>query len=101
MKRFKSNGFFLYRGSTAVILLAGFFLTACNKLNQLSPNAVPQTALFKDTNSVKETLVGLYSTLEPQTYYGAYYPMFADLNSDNGIAGGYNNTSLNEFGYYS
>jgi hypothetical protein len=27
--------------------------------------------------------------------------MFADLNSDNGVAGGYNNTSLNEFGLYS
>jgi hypothetical protein len=26
--------------------------------------------------------------------------MFADLNSDNGIAGGYNNTSLVEFGSY-
>src|SRR5258708_10185030 len=82
-------------------LLSLIFLSSCNKLNQVSPNDVPQTVLFKDTNSVKETLVGLYSTLEPETYYGAYYPMFADLNSDNGIAGGYNNTSLNEFGYYS
>jgi starch-binding outer membrane protein, SusD/RagB family len=82
-------------------LLSLLFLGSCNKLNQVSPNDVLQTALFKDTNSVKETLVGLYSTLEPETYYGAYYPMFADLNCDNGIAGGYNNTSLNEFGYYS
>jgi len=85
----------------ALIITALFFCTGCNKLNQVSPNAVPQSVLFKDTNSVKETLVGLYSTLEPETYYGAYYPMFADLNSDNGVAGGYNNTSLNEFGYYS
>lgn len=82
------------------LILPAVILTGCNKLNQVSPNAVPQTILFKDTASVRETLVGLYSTLEPETYYGAYYPMFADLNSDNGIAGGYNNTSLNEFGYY-
>jgi hypothetical protein len=83
----------------ALLLALGF--SGCSKLNQVSPDAVLQSSLFKDTNSVKETLVGLYSTMEPETYYGAYFPMFADLNSDNGVAGGYNNTSLNEFGLYS
>lgn len=46
-------------------------------------------------------MTGLYSTLEVQEYYGADYPLLCDLNSDNGVAGGYNNTLLNEFGNYS
>lgn len=76
-------------------------LSGCTKLNQVSPTSVPASNMFKDTTSLKEALTGLYSTLESENYYGAFYPMFADLNSDNGVAGGYNNTSLNEFGYYS
>ncbi|MDR3713949.1 MAG: RagB/SusD family nutrient uptake outer membrane protein [Puia sp.] len=76
-------------------------LNGCSKLNQSSTTSVPASKLFKDTVSLNEALVGLYSTLEVQEYYGAFYPMLADLNSDNGISGGYNNTSLDEFGAYS
>jgi hypothetical protein len=82
----------------AIMLLS---LPGCTKLNQVSPTSVPASEMFKDTTSLQEALTGLYSTLESENYYGAFYPMFADLNSDNGIAGGYNNSSLNEFGYYS
>jgi hypothetical protein len=82
----------------ALALVAG---SGCAKLNQLSTTSVTSAQMFHDTTSLNEALVGLYSTLEVQEYYGAYYPMLADLNSDNGIAGGYNNTSLNEFGAYS
>ncbi|MBN9382193.1 MAG: RagB/SusD family nutrient uptake outer membrane protein [Chitinophagaceae bacterium] len=83
----------------AIALLA-VLTTGCSKLNQVSTTSVAAAAMFKDTTSLKEALTGLYSTLEVQPYYGAYYPMLSDLNSDNGIAGGYNNTSLNEFGAY-
>ncbi len=83
-------------------LLAALLLgSSCAKLNQLSPTSVTAAQMFHDTTSLNEALVGLYATLEVQEYYGAYYPMLSDLNSDNGIAGGYNNTSLNEFGAYS
>ena len=83
-------------------LVTGAFLlfSGCAKLNQQSTTSVTANQLFKDTVSLNEALVGLYSSLEVQDYYGAYYPLLADLNSDNGIAGGYNNTSLNEFGAY-
>ena len=84
-----------------LVPLFSAFLSGCSKLNQLSTTSAPASAMFKDTISLNEALVGLYSTLEVQAYYGAYYPMLSDLNSDNGIAGGYNNTSLNEFGAYS
>jgi hypothetical protein len=87
--------------SLSLLTVAASLLGACTKLNQVSSTNVPASRLFKDTASLNEAVVGLYSTLEVQEYYGAYYPMLADLNSDNGIAGGYNNTSLNEFGAHS
>jgi hypothetical protein len=95
MKRIKNISALTIISST-VIMMAG-----CAKLNQVSPTAVQASQLFKDSIGVSEALTGLYSTLEVPEYYGADYLMLADLNSDNGIAGGYNNTSLNEFGAYS
>ena len=76
-------------------------MNSCAKLNQVSPTAVQGGQLFKDSIGLSEAVTGMYSTLEAPDYYGANYPMLADLNSDNGVAGGYNNTSLNEFGSYS
>src|ERR1035437_6301780 len=76
-------------------------MSSCVKLNQISPTGVQSPQLFKDSTGLSEALTGLYSTLEVQEYYGADYPMLCDLNSDNGVAGGYNNTLLNEFGSYS
>src|ERR1700753_81642 len=99
----------MHRYIKNIVLATGFVLAAmvlprlpgCTKLNQVSPTSVPASSMFKDTTSLQEALTGLYSTLESENYYGAFYPMFADLNSDNGVAGGYNNSSLDEFGYYS
>jgi hypothetical protein len=75
-------------------------ISSCVKLNQISPTAVQAQQLFKDSTGLSSALTGLYSTLEVQDYYGANYPMMCDLNSDNGAAGGYNNTSLDEFGAF-
>lgn len=76
-------------------------ISSCAKLNQVSPTAVQGSQLFKDSIGLSEALTGLYSTLEVPEYYGADYLMLADLNSDNGVAGGYNNESINEFGSFS
>ena len=84
-----------------MVIAAAMLLGGCSKLNQSPTTSVLASQLFKDTVSLNEAVVGMYSTLEVQEYYGAYFPLLADLNSDNGIAGGYNNTSLNEFGAYS
>jgi hypothetical protein len=86
---------------SSFIFLSAVLINSCAKLHQVSPTAVQASQLFTDSTGLSEALTGLYSTLESPDYYGAYYPMLADLNSDNGIAGGYNNTSLNEFGAYS
>jgi hypothetical protein len=83
--------------SVALIL----FTSSCVKVNQIYPNGTQATQLFKDSAGLSKALVGLYSTLEVQEYYGAYYPLMCDLNSDNGYAGGYNNNAINEFGAYS
>ncbi|HEY9004282.1 MAG TPA: hypothetical protein VIM89_23200, partial [Mucilaginibacter sp.] len=95
MKRIKNIAAFGF------ILASAVLISSCAKLNQVSPTAVQNTQLFKDSIGLSEAVTGMYSTLEAPEYYGGYYPMFADLNSDNGVAGGYNNTSLNEFGLYS
>ena len=89
-----------YIHSSILLAILTVCISSCSKLDQVSSTSVPQVTMFKDTVSLGEALTGLYSTLEVQDYYGAYFPMLVDLNSDNGIAGGYNNTSLNEFGNY-
>jgi len=99
----------MYKYMKKIVLTIGFAFAAiislslpgCTKLNQVSPTSVPASNMFQDTTSLQEAVTGLYSTLESENYYGGFYPLFADLNSDNGVAGGYNNSSLNEFGYYS
>lgn len=83
-----------------MIIPAAVIMNSCAKLDQVSPSSVPVDKLFKDTTSLNEALVGLYSTLEVREYYGGLFPMFADLNSDNGIAGGYQDNALDEFGLY-
>jgi len=83
------------------IIVVALMVNGCAKLHQVSPTAVQGQQLFNDSTGLSEAVTGLYSTLESPDYYGANYLMLADLNSDNGVAGGYNNTSLNEFGAYS
>lgn len=90
----------IYISIFSLIATVSITISGCNKLDQISPTSVPVTKLFKDSTSLSEALVGLYSTLEVREYYGGYFPMFADLNSDNGIAGGYQNSALDEFGLY-
>ena len=87
--------------AVGAVVTVVMMISSCAKLNQVSPTAVQGSQLFKDSIGISEALTGLYSTLEVPEYYGADYLMLADLNSDNGVAGGYNNTSLNEFGAYS
>jgi len=91
-----SSAFSFIAGLVVSVMMAG-----CVKLNQVSPTGVRATQLFKDSTGLSEAVTGLYSTLEVASYYGADYPLLCDLNSDNGVAGGYNNTLLNEFGNYS
>ncbi len=86
--------------SYLLLLFVILGISSCKKLDQANYAGVPSTQVFVNAQSFNDALNGLYNTLGAKEYYGAFYPMFADLNSDNGVAGGYNNTSLVEIGSY-
>lgn len=90
MKRFIKNIF--------SICAAGTLLFSCQKLDVNSPTDVATEQVFKDANGLRSALIGLYSNLQQREYYGAYYPLMADLNSDICTAGGYDIPALNEIG---
>jgi starch-binding outer membrane protein, SusD/RagB family len=71
-------------------------LASCNILDVESPNDVAFDNVFKDKDGANAALIGLYSTLQARDYYGGYYPMVADLYSDVGNNGGFDNVSLDE-----
>lgn len=73
-------------------------LVSCQKLDVSSPNDVPNNEVFKNGNGLRSAVIGLYSTLQVRDYYGAYYPLMADLNSDALTQGGYDVVALNEIG---
>jgi starch-binding outer membrane protein, SusD/RagB family len=79
-----------------IFFLALTSMFACQKLEVVSPNDVASEDVFKDANGLRSALIGLYSTLQQRDYYGGYYPLIADLNSDVAKAGGYDNPALNE-----
>ena len=71
-------------------------LVSCNILDQESPNDVGFNNVFKNEAGANSALIGLYATLQSRDYYGGYYPMLADLYSDVGNSGGFDNISLDE-----
>jgi len=78
------------------ILFFVALLSSCHVLDQVSPNDVADGNVFKTKAGAEAALVGLYSSMQAKYYYGGYYQMVADLNSDVGIDGGYQNTILDE-----
>lgn len=82
----------------SVLLLAIMGLFSCQKLDVVSPNDVASEDVFKNGDGLRSGLIGLYNTLQQRDYYGGYYPLMADLNSDVAKAGGYDNPALNEIG---
>lgn len=79
-----------------VLFLVFGTIFSCQKLDVVSPNDVASEDVFKDANGLRSAVIGLYSTLQQRDYYGGYYPLIADLNSDVAKAGGYDNPALNE-----
>jgi starch-binding outer membrane protein, SusD/RagB family len=73
-------------------------MISCQKLEVVSPNDVASENVFKDADGLRSATIGLYSSLQQRDYYGGYFPLIADLNSDVAKAGGYDNPSLNEIG---
>lgn len=73
-------------------------VSSCQKLDVSSPNDVPSNAVFKNADGLRSAVIGMYATMQVREYYGAYYPLMADLNSDALTQGGYDVVALNEIG---
>lgn len=80
----------------AITFLTIIFISSCNVLDQVSPNDVADSKVFTTKAGAEAALVGLYSSMQAKYYYGGFYQLTADLNSDVGIDGGYQNTVLDE-----
>jgi len=70
--------------------------SSCNILDQTSPNDVADDKVITSEDGANAALIGLYNSLQARDYYGGYYPMIADLYSDIGTAGGFDNIALDE-----
>jgi hypothetical protein len=80
----------------AIILSIIISVTSCNVLDQVSPNDVAGSDVFKTKAGAEAALVGMYSSLQQRYYYGGMFQNAVDLNSDIGTGGGYQNTVLDE-----
>ena len=81
-----------------IIWFTGTILFSCQKLDVNSPTDVATDQVFKNADGLRSALTGLYNTLQQRDYYGAYYPLMSDLNSDVSTAGGYDIPALNDIG---
>ena len=81
-----------------VVLVA--LATSCNVLDQVSPSQVATAKVFTDAAGAQSALVGLYSSMQSNYYYGGFYPLASDLYTDVSRAGGFNVTGLDEIDAY-
>ncbi len=72
--------------------------SSCNLLDETSPNDIDAENAFKTANDAENGLLGLYSTLQNENYYGGMYPLVADALGDNCTTGGFDNPLLDEIG---
>ncbi|MEO7991813.1 MAG: RagB/SusD family nutrient uptake outer membrane protein [Chryseolinea sp.] len=79
-----------------ILFIITLLISSCNVLDQGSPNDVTEDDVFTSEDGANSALIGLYNTLQSRDYYGGYYPMMADVYSDVGTAGGFDNVSLQE-----
>jgi len=79
-----------------ILLTCLFLAQSCNVLDQASPNDVDDLLVFNSEDGANAALIGLYNSLQSRDYYGGYYPLIADLYSDVGTAGGFDNVALDE-----
>ncbi len=79
-----------------ILFIITLLISSCNVLDQGSPNDVAEDDVFTSEDGANSALIGLYNTLQSRDYYGGYYPMMADVYSDVGTAGGFDNVSLQE-----
>jgi hypothetical protein len=81
-----------------ILLVFTVAFSACNLLDETSPNDIDAASAFKTAGDAENALLGLYSSLQNPNYYGGMYPLIADALGDNCTTGGFDNPLLNEIG---
>jgi starch-binding outer membrane protein, SusD/RagB family len=79
-----------------LFLTAAF--SACNLLDETSPNDLSASDAIKDGASAEAALLGVYSSMQQKGYYGGQYPLIGEALTDNAMTGGYQVISLDELG---
>ena len=79
-----------------IIILLTLSLGGCNILDQQSTNDVADALVITSEEGANAALIGLYNTLQSRDYYGGNYQLIADLYSDIGVDGGFDNVALDE-----
>jgi starch-binding outer membrane protein, SusD/RagB family len=77
-----------------LFLIATF--SACNLLEETSPNDLAADTAIKDGAGAESALLGIYSALQQKGYYGGQYPLVGEAMTDNAVTGGYQVISLDE-----
>jgi starch-binding outer membrane protein, SusD/RagB family len=72
--------------------------TACNLLDETSPNDIAAENAIKDAAGAEAALLGVYSAMQQKGYYGGQYPLISEALTDNAVTGGYQVISLDELG---
>lgn len=83
-----------------VLLFLIVLATSCNVLDQVSPSQVSTANVFTNAAGAESALIGLYSSMQSNYYYGGYFPLASDVYTDVSKAGGFNVTGLDEISNY-
>jgi starch-binding outer membrane protein, SusD/RagB family len=73
-------------------------LSACDFLEQNSPNDLNAEAAITDAASAEAALLGVYSSMQSEAYYGGNFPLIGEALSGNAATGGYFYLSLDQLG---
>jgi starch-binding outer membrane protein, SusD/RagB family len=81
-----------------ILIVLILSLLSCNILDQKSPNDIAAEDVFSTASGAENALVGLYNSLQNRDYYGGHYQLFPDAYAGLMTTGGYDVSSLDEFG---
>jgi hypothetical protein len=87
----------MYKKLTIILIYAIFF-SACNLLEKNSPNDLDASTAIKDGASAEAALLGLYSSMQRDAYYGGSFPLLTEPLCNNASTGGFQVISLTQLG---
>lgn len=81
-----------------ISLISLIILPTCSFLDQTSPNDIPAADAITDAASAEAAVVGIYSAMQQNGYYGETYLLAGEGHTDNATTGGYQVLSLDQIG---